>query len=77
MWIYSTKYKENNVSKCWVESFHVCSKVCTEEFQQIVLIQFNMLLTQVACLVSLLLVVILTAKVSRMQHSACVLTDPT
>lgn len=77
MWIYSTKCKENNVSKCCVELFHVCSKVCTEVFQQIVLIQFTMLLTQVACLASLLLIITAVAKVSRMQHSAYVLADPT
>lgn len=37
-------------------------------FWQIVLIQFNMLLSQVAYLASLLLFVIPVAKVSRMQH---------
>lgn len=51
-----------------MESFHVCLKVWTEVFWQIVLIQFNMLLSQVAYLASLLLFVIPVAKVSRMQH---------
>lgn len=37
-------------------------------FWQIVLIQFNMLLPRVAYLASLLLLIILVAKVSRMQH---------